>query len=135
MRPQLLLTVTDVGRSSRWYQEVLGARSAHGGDEYDRLVVGDDDTIVLQLHHWDADHHHGALGDPNDRPYGNGVLVWFETDEFDAAAARAREAASEVVLDVHVNPNPRHREIWVRDPDGYLVVLSSPDGEADGLSD
>jgi hypothetical protein len=25
---------------------------------------------------------------------------------------------------------PDHREIWLRDPDGYLVVLASPDGES-----
>ena len=25
---------------------------------------------------------------------------------------------------------PAHREIWLRDPDGYLVVLASPDGES-----
>jgi len=128
MRPQLLLTVADVERSSRWYQEVLGVRSAHGGNEYERLVVGDD--IVLQLHSWDVDHHHGELGDPALKPYGNGVLVWFETDEFDSAAARARAATTEIVLDTHVNPNAQHREIWVRDPDGYVVVLASPDGEA-----
>jgi hypothetical protein len=23
-----------------------------------------------------------------------------------------------------------HRELWLRDPDGYLVVLASPDGES-----
>jgi hypothetical protein len=25
---------------------------------------------------------------------------------------------------------PAHREIWLRDLDGYLVVLASPDGES-----
>jgi hypothetical protein len=25
---------------------------------------------------------------------------------------------------------PAHREIWLRDLDGYTVVLASPDGEA-----
>jgi hypothetical protein len=25
---------------------------------------------------------------------------------------------------------PNHREIWLRDLDGYMVVLASPDGEA-----
>jgi hypothetical protein len=25
---------------------------------------------------------------------------------------------------------PAHREIWLRDLDGYAVVLASPDGEA-----
>ena len=27
--------------------------------------------------------HYGAIADPADRPYGNGALLWFETDDFD----------------------------------------------------
>ena len=29
-----------------------------------------------------------------------------------------------------VNPAPQHREMWLRDPDGYVVVIASPGGEA-----
>ena len=43
----------------------------------------------------------------------------------------ARELAAPIVLDVHRNPNANHRELWVRDPDGYTVVLASPDGDAE----
>jgi hypothetical protein len=28
-----------------------------------------------------------------------------------------------------VNPNANHREIWLRDPDGYVVVLASAYGD------
>lgn len=38
MRPQPLISVTDVPRSSRWHQEVLGCESGHGGEEYERLL-------------------------------------------------------------------------------------------------
>jgi hypothetical protein len=38
---------------------------------------------------------------------------------------------AEVLEEPHVNPAPRHRELWLRDPDGYVVVIASPDGEAD----
>jgi hypothetical protein len=31
-----------------------------------------------------------------------------------------------IQTDVHHNPNAGHREIWLRDPDGYLVVLAEP---------
>lgn len=86
--------------------------------------------MILQLHAWDADHHHGHMGDPS-LPVGNGVMVWFEVDDFDAVVARARELQARVVLDVHVNPNAQHRELWIADPDGYTVVIASPDGEAD----
>ena len=134
MRPQPLIAVTDVEASSRWYQRLLGCRSAHGGTRYERLVR--DGRLVMQLHNWEVEHHHGPVGDRNKKPYGNGVLLWFEIDDFDAAVTRAAEMEAEVVLPPHRNPpagqegGPRHREIWLRDPEGYMVVLASPDGEA-----
>lgn len=131
-RAQPLLAVSDVPASSAWYQRLLGCRSDHGGSEYERLVAGGE--LLLQLHAWDVDHHHGAIGDPA-IPNGNGVLLWFEIEDFDAAVARAGELDAEVVLGPLRNPpegpgGPAHREIWLRDPDGYAVVLASPDGEA-----
>jgi hypothetical protein len=87
MRPQPLICVRDVEASSRWYQRLLNCRSAHGGTEYDRLVSGD--TLILQLHGWKVEHHHPPIGDPDLTPHGNGMLLWFELDDFDAAAAAA----------------------------------------------
>lgn len=37
---------------------------------------------------------------------------------------------SEIIAEPHVNPAPQNREIWLRDPDGYVVVIASPDGES-----
>ena len=135
MRPQPLIAVTDVEASSRWYQHLLGCQSAHGGAEYDRLVA--DGDLILQLHRFQVGHHHGVIGDPASKPYGNGVLLWFEVDDFDAAVARVAEMNASIVLDRHRNPpdgagGPNHWEIWLRDPDGYAVVLASPDGSAGG---
>jgi catechol 2,3-dioxygenase-like lactoylglutathione lyase family enzyme len=128
MRPQPLIAVTDVPTSSRWYEELLRCESGHGGEEYERLLR--DGTLVLQLHRFDVEHHHGRIGDPSSRPYGNGVALWFEVDDFDDAVERAARLRAEVVLPPHRNPpdgpgGPGHREIWLRDPDGYLVVLAS----------
>jgi catechol 2,3-dioxygenase-like lactoylglutathione lyase family enzyme len=127
------ISVTDVGRSSRFYQQLLGCESGHGGDEYERLIR--DGALVLQLHAFDVEHHHGNIGDPSARPDGNGVALWFEMDDFDAAVGRAQALQAEIVLPQHRNPpdgpgGPAHRELWLRDPDGYLVVLASPDGES-----
>jgi hypothetical protein len=36
---------------------------------------------------------------------------------------------------VHRNPNADHRELWIRDPDGYTVVIASPDGDCRGAED
>lgn len=133
MRPQPLIAVTDVEASSLWYQRLLGCQSAHGGPEYERLVSNG--ALILQLHRFEVKHHHGPIGDPNDKPYGNGVLLWFETDDFDAAWSRAKEMGVEIVMPRHRNPpegggGPNHWECWLRDPDGYIVVLASPDGTA-----
>lgn len=134
MRPQPLICVRDVEASSRWYQQLLNCKSAHGGPEYERLVVSG--QLVLQLHSWDEMHHHGTIGDPN-QLIGNGLLLWFEVDDFEAAVARVETMSVNVVLPRHRNPpdkdsGPNHWEIWLRDLDGYVVVLSSPDGTADG---
>jgi len=135
MCPQPLISVQDVEASSRWYQRLLGCQSAHGGPEYERLT--DAGRLVLQLHKWGVEHHHGPIGDPDDRPYGNGVLLWFEVEDFDAAMVRVKELGARVVLARHRNPpdgdgGPNHWECWLLDPDGYTVVLASPDGTADG---
>ncbi|MCA1697309.1 MAG: VOC family protein [Actinobacteria bacterium] len=121
MRPQPMIAVADVEKTSLWYQHVLGAASGHGGAEYEQLLVNG--MMILQLHRLDVGHHHGAIGDP-EQPLGNGVAVWFEVDDFDAAVRRIHDVAAEVVADVHLNPNADHREIWLRDLDGYLVVLA-----------
>jgi catechol 2,3-dioxygenase-like lactoylglutathione lyase family enzyme len=133
MRPQPLIAVSDVEASSHWYQELLGCRSAHGGPEYERLEMGG--VLVMQLHRFEVDHHHGPIGNADDKPYGNGVLLWFEIDDFDDAVRRASAMEADVVLPRHRNPpdgdgGPNHWELWLHDPDGYTIVLASPDGGA-----
>jgi catechol 2,3-dioxygenase-like lactoylglutathione lyase family enzyme len=118
-----MVVVHDVVASSRFYQRVLGAESGHGGNEYEQIVR--DGEILLQLHDIDVEHHHGRLADP-DGPLGNGVLLWFEVSDFEATVQQLRAAGASVVRDVHTNPNASQQEIWVRDPDGYLVVLAGP---------
>ncbi len=135
VRPQPLIAVRDVEASSRWYQRLLGLKSAHGGKAYEQLVAAG--QLVLQLHSFEVEHHHGPIGDPKDKPYGNGLLLWFEVEDFDAVERRAREMGVEVVLGKHRNPpdgdgGPNHWELWIRDLDGYTVVVASPYGTADG---
>jgi catechol 2,3-dioxygenase-like lactoylglutathione lyase family enzyme len=118
-----MIAVADVEAASLWYQRVLGATSGHGGAEYEQLLV--DGQLIMQLHRLEIGHHHGLIGDP-DQPVGNGVALWFEAADFDATVQRIRAAGARVVTDVHVNPNAGHREIWIRDLDGYLVVFADP---------
>src|SRR5438105_8114885 len=102
MHPQPLLCVSDVEASSRWYQMLLGCNSVHGGPNYERLEI--DGQLVMQLHRWEEEHHHGKSGDRDDPSRGNGVLLWFEISDFDDAVRRAAEMNIEVILPRHRNP-------------------------------
>lgn len=139
MRPRPLIVVDDVRNSTRFYRELLGA--VLGGDgsghdtgdppAYDALYDPSvhpggwaSDGMILQIHARDVEHHHQPLGDI-DAPVGNGVILWFEVDDFDDAVDRTRRLGAPILLDVYSNPNSGRRELWLQDPDGYTVVLSS----------
>ena len=126
---QPLIAVRDVRASSRWYQQLLGAESLPEHphrDLYERIHC--DNRLILQLHAWDEEDHPNLVN-RNAAPPGHGVLLWFEVEDFDAVVARARSLRAEIVLEPHFNPAPKHREMWLRDPDGYVVVVASPDAE------
>ena len=126
---QPLIAVHNVRASSRWYAELLGADSlpehSHR-DLYDRISCSG--QLVLQLHAWDKEDHPNLV-DPDAAPVGHGVLLWFQVGDFDSIVERARGLGAEIIEEPHINPRPQHREIWLRDPDGYVVVVASPDGE------
>jgi len=121
--PQPLIVSRDVPASSRFYAQLLGAESGHGGDEYEQVVS--EGEIVLQIHDLDVMDHHGPLASP-EIPLGNGILVWFEVSDFDGVVERARAIGALIEKDVHTNPNALQQELWLRDPDGYLVVVAGP---------
>ena len=131
MRPQPLIVVTDVEASSRWYQRLLGCRGAHGGRQYEQLVK--DGWLLLQLHSFEVEHHHGPLGNPAFRPYGNGVLLWFEVEDFDAVMQRAAEMAVEIVLPRHRNPpdgegGPNHWGVGWAPRTAIPALMETADG-------
>jgi len=124
-----LIAVRDVRASSRWYRQLLGLESLpehRHRDVYDRLLF--DGHLVLQLHAWDEENHPNLIN-ADAAPPGHGVLLWFEVNDFDSVVKRARALRAEMILEPHFNPAPSHREVWLRDPDGYMLVIASPDGE------
>jgi catechol 2,3-dioxygenase-like lactoylglutathione lyase family enzyme len=132
VRPQPLIAVRDVKASAQWYCRLLGLETRGPESDhahlYQRLWCGDE--LLMQIHLWDEEAHPNLMN-AGAAPPGHGVLLWFETESFDAVVARARAMKAEVVEEPHVNPAPQHREIWLKDLDGYFVVVCSPDGEAE----
>jgi catechol 2,3-dioxygenase-like lactoylglutathione lyase family enzyme len=126
---QPLIAVRDVRASSRWYATLLGAESLpehEHRDTYDRISSAG--QLLLQLHAWDEEDH-PSLVDADAAPHGHGVVLFFQVADFDGAVERARGLGAEVILEPYVNEAPQHREMWLRDADGYVVAIASPDGE------
>jgi len=126
VQSQPLIAVRDVRASSHWYQHLLGAGSLpehEHRDVYNRILC--DGHLILQLHAWDEEEHPNLVN-ADAAPPGHGVLLWFEIDDFDAAVERAGSLRAEVVEEPHVNPATGDREMWLRDLDGYVVVITGP---------
>ena len=123
-RTWTIIGVADVPRSFKWYQSLLGLpETAPAHDDFGQ-IVDSDGTVLLCLHRWGA-HEHPSLTSPLDAKPGNGLLLFFRVDDFDAALPRARALVSQLEEEPHVNPNTRTPEFSLRDPDGYYVTISA----------
>jgi hypothetical protein len=56
-------------------------------------------------------------------------VLWFQTNLFDEALHRTQTQETEILEVPQVNSNANHREIWLRDRDGYVVILASAYGD------
>lgn len=123
MQIQPMITVEDVRKSADWYERVLGLYSAHGGDVYEQLCF--DGKLLLQLHDKNPDMNHEALLLQGEQG-GRGVLLWFQTEDFDGLLARLEAANVQMEVPPYMNEYAQHMEVWFRDLDNYLVVVAGP---------
>ncbi len=79
---------------------------------------------MLCLHEWGA-HEHPTLTSPDLATPGNGLLLFFRVDDFDASLKRARALVVRFEEEPHLSPNTRTMEFSLRDPDGYYVTISA----------
>lgn len=122
-RTWTIVGVADVARSFAWYQSLFGQAPTAPAHSYFGQIVDDDGTVLLCLHQWGS-HDHPTLESPGRAPPGNGLLLFFRVDDFDAALARARTLAT-LEEEPGLNPNTGTREFALRDPDGYYVMVSA----------
>ena len=116
-----MLFVDDVEATSRWFQSLLGLKSAHGGKEYE-MLMDDAKQLVLQLHHADAEEHGGERL-PAGSMRGAGVLLYFKVEDVRAAHARAKAMKAAVEGEPLFIKPAGHTEFVVRSPDGYALAL------------
>jgi catechol 2,3-dioxygenase-like lactoylglutathione lyase family enzyme len=123
-RTWTIIGVGDVPRSFKWYQSLLGLPETAPAHDYFGQVVDPDGTVLLCVHQWGA-HEHPPLMDRDRAEPGNGLVLFFRVDDFDAALRSARALVAQLEEEPHVNPNTRTREFSLRDPDGYYVTISA----------
>jgi catechol 2,3-dioxygenase-like lactoylglutathione lyase family enzyme len=119
-----IIGVDDVARSLKWYQSLLGRPHTPPAHDYFGQLTDDDGSVLLCLHQW-GEHEHPTLASPDRAEPGNGLLLFFRVDDFDAALTRARSLAARLEEEPNVSPNTHTREFALRDPDGYYVMVSA----------
>jgi catechol 2,3-dioxygenase-like lactoylglutathione lyase family enzyme len=121
------IAARDVPAASDWYRKLLGCVSDMDPThphrrEYDRILS--DGATVLQFHSWDEEGHEflPSLAGPDGATQGHGVALSFLVEDFDEAVQRARSLSDEL-LGQDTFPDGT-RAFSLRDPDGYVVVLT-----------
>jgi hypothetical protein len=117
-----IIGVNDVEKSSAWYQELFGLNSRHGGPKFEMLADAKDVT-QLCLHKW-GEHNHPTLLEPATPP-GNGLILYFQTNDLESIRENARRLEAVVEAELHINPNSHLEEFSLRDPDGYYLMVSA----------
>src|SRR5690242_407394 len=125
-RTWTIIGVANVANSFKWYQSLFGQSETSPAHDYFGQIVDADGTVLLCLHEWGA-HEHPSLTSPDHATPGNGLLLFFRVDDFDAALQRARAFVSRFAEEPNLNPATKTMEFSLRDPDGYYVTISALD--------
>ena len=123
-RTWTIIGVRDVARSFHWYQSLLDLPPTAPAHDYFGQVRDTDDTVLICLHRWGA-HEHPTLASAERAEPGNGLLLFFRVDDFDACLRRARGLVDALEEEPSVNPATGTLEFAVRDLDGYYVMVSA----------
>lgn len=123
-RTWTIIGVADVAHSFGWYQSLFGQARTKPAHDYFGQIVDTDGTVLLCLHQWGA-HEHRSLSSPDRAEPGNGLLLFFRVDDFDATLIRARALVARLEEEPGVNPNTGTKEFALVDPDGYYVMISA----------
>ena len=115
-----LLAVSDVDRSSRWYQETLGFADVF-------TMRGRDGASLLAHLRWCtfADVLLTPSRTPMDGQRGVGIALNFATTSVDDVADRAR-AAGATIVDGPIDRPWNARDVTIADPDGYRLTFTAP---------
>ena len=116
-----IIAVKNIQASSNWYEKIFELRKNHGGDDFS-VLVSEDNEIILCLHQW-KEHNHPTMTNPGISP-GNGLLLYFRTENMNSVYQNALKAECLIEEDIHLNSNSSRKEFSFRDPDGYFLTVT-----------
>ena len=130
MKTEVMLFVRDVEASSLWYQKLLGARSGHGGREYE-MILSPEGTLLFQLHRVEGGEHGSTLEmDHPDvsLPRGTGILLYVQVEDVQLIFQQAKLMQATIDSEPVFIALAGHTECIIKDPDGYsLAIYSRPE--------
>jgi predicted enzyme related to lactoylglutathione lyase len=107
----VMLYVTDLGRSTQWYEEVLGFVEAYSAPEVYASLWHDELEFRLDLH----------ATRPGDPHLARGPILYFNTDDLDAALAELKARQVPTTTPRREGSSPRFATFV--DPDGNRLGL------------
>ncbi|MEO5977848.1 MAG: VOC family protein [Chryseolinea sp.] len=116
-----IIAVKDVEASAKWYESVFGCNRIHGGNEF-AVLASENGEILICLHKW-GEHQHPTMTNLNITP-GNGLILYFRTDNMQAIRQNAENLFYPVEEDIRLNSNSKKKEFSLRDPDGYYLTIT-----------
>lgn len=120
-RLETIIAVKDVAKSSKWYQDLFGLKSIHGGDTFE-MLTDNDGTVILCLHCW-GDHEHPTMTDPK-IAVGNGLILYFRVTDLNEIWSNVVRLNFGVEKYPHLNENSKQKQFIMRDLEGYYLIIS-----------
>lgn len=121
-RLETIIAVKEISKSSKWYQDLLGLKSSHGGDTFE-MLADKNGKVILCLHHWGA-HDHPTLTNPN-ITVGNGLVLYFRVSDFNEVWSNAVRLQLVIEQEPHLNENSGQKQFTLRDLDDYYLIISA----------
>ncbi|TMM57457.1 glyoxalase [Maribacter algarum] len=116
-----IIGVSDVEKSSVWYQKLLDCNSSHEGSTFE-MLADNNGEVFLCLHKW-GEHEHPTLSSPQIQP-GNGLILYLRVEDLNKVWNNAQELNFEIEESRHMNPNSGKEQFCLKDLDGYYLMVT-----------
>lgn len=117
---ETIIAVENVPNSSKFYQDLLECKSAHGGENFE--ILTSNNIVILCLHKW-GEHEHPTMLNA-EKESGNGLILFFRVDNLTQIFENAKKLKANIEKEIHYNENSLKNQFTLRDLDGYYLIIS-----------